>query len=205
MTSRLDVLNDILDALGEPRAASATITSSTSDWIKRAERQIDRSAKIISERHDWNWMKSIEQLAPTDTEEPVGWQYEFNKPSNCLRIQKISIDGGWYSRPLSYEDRAGTLLTDSETSFLHYINQTRLDQVGAWPEVFAHAVALEAAWRACMGTTKSRAQRDDIKNDKEDALSVAKTWDGQQQPTKPRYPGSFVRAASGGWRSREND
>lgn len=205
MTDRLALLNDALDVLGEPNAVTATITSSTSDWIKRVERQLDTAAQIVSEKHDWNWMKAIQQLAETETEDPIGWQYEFNKPANCLRIQKVSLDGGWWSRPISYEDRAGVLLTNSETSFLHFIDQTRLETMGAWPAVFAHAVATEAAWRACAGTTKSQSQKDQIKTDRKEALAEAKTWDGQQQPSKPRYSGSLVRAVAGGWRSSEND
>lgn len=204
MTSRLDLLNDALDVLGEPAAVSATITTSTSDWIKRVERQLDRAAKIVSERHDWNWMKNIQQLSETDNEDVVGFQYEFTKPANCFRIQKLTIDGGWYSRPLAYEDRSGVILTNSETSYLHFVDQARLDSLGSWPEVFAFAVATEAAWRACAGSTKSQAQKDQVNGDRLRALSDGKTWDGQQQPAKPRYAGSFVRAVSGGWKSREN-
>lgn len=207
MTSRLDLLNDVLDVLGEPSVVSATITSSTSDLVKRVERQLDRSAKLVAEKHDWNWMKSIQQLAETDNDDVIGWQFEFNKPANCNRIQKLSIDGGWYSRPLPYEDRSGLILTNSETSFLHFVDQARLEAMGAWPEVFAFATATEAAWRACAGSTKSQTQKDQVNTDRLRALSDAKTWDGQQQPAKPRYEGSFVRAAQGfGFRgNREND
>ena len=62
----------------------------------------------------------------------------------------------------------------------------------------------EAAWRGCKATTQSRAAKEELDTDRKTALSEAKTWDGQQQPAKPRYPGSFVNAVSGGWKSREN-
>lgn len=204
MTTALDLLNDTLDALGEPAVVSATLTSTSSDWVKRASRALTRAAKIVAESHPWNWMTEIVQLQETATETPIGWQYEFNKPANCQRIVKISIDGGWYSRPISYEDRSGLLLTNSETSYLHHVDQARLDLYGSWPEKFAHAVALEAAHRACFGTNKSRGVKDDLKSDKKEALAEAKTFDGQQQPAKPRYAGTWVNAAAGGWKSREN-
>lgn len=205
MTDRLDLLNDILDALGEPRAASATITSSTAEWIKRAERQIDRSAKLIAESHPWNWMNAIEQLAQTGTAEPIGWEFEFTKPANALRIAKVTDDGAYDSIPIPFEDRSGLILTNCETTYLHFVDQARLDSMGSWPEHFALAVTLEAAWRASKGTEQSQNRRDGLETDKRKALAEAKTWDGQQQGAKPRYPGAFVRAVSGGWKSRVND
>lgn len=204
MTSRLDLLNDGLDALGEPAAVSATITAQSSDWIKRVARQLDRSAKFIAEKHPWNWMTAIAQLQETETEEPVGWDYEFNKPANCLRICKLSIDGGWRSRPIAFEDRAGVILANNATVFLHFVDQARLEALGAWPEHFALAVALEAAWRASAGTNFSAAREERLEKSKVKALAEAKTWDGQQQSAKPRYDGALVSAARGGWKSREN-
>lgn len=204
MTSRLDLLNDILDALGEPALVTDTITSSSSDWAKRANRALDRAEKIVAERHDWNFFKTVEQLAGTGNDDPVGWEYEFNLPSNVRRIQKVSIDGGYNTRPLSYETRQGVILTNSETSFLHYVNEALIAAYGSWPEVYARAVSQEGAWLASRGTTKSQSIKDEVDAGRKVALSDAKTWDGQQQPTKPRYEGSFVRAVTNGWRSREN-
>lgn len=204
MTSRLDLLNDIMDALGEPALVTATISTNSSDNAKRADRALRRAEKIIAERHPWNWMTTIEQLAESETDEPIGWDYEFTKPANCLRIAKVTIDGGWYARPISFEDRSGLILANSETTYLHFVDQARLESYGAWPEVFAAAVSSEAAWRAVMGTSQSRTRKEDLNTDRKTALAEAKTWDGQQQPAKPRYAGSFVSAVQGGWKSREN-
>lgn len=205
MTTRLDLLNDALDALGEPRAVTATISATTSDWIKRAERQLDRSAKLIAEGHPWNFLTSIHLLSETETAEPIGWDYEFEKPANCLRICKASNDGGWRSTPIDFEDRGGLLLSNHESTYLHHVDQAKLDLTGSWPEHFALAVALESAWRASMGTSLAQARRDSLASDLRQALSHAKSWDGQQMSAKPRYAGAFVTAARAGWRTREND
>ena len=205
MTTRLDLLNKILRALGEPRTPTATITASSPQAVKSAEAEIDAAAKLVAESHPWNFLTVVEQLAGDGEDEPLGWGYQFNKPATCLRIVKVTVDGGWDTAPIGFEDRAGAILTNSETSYLHHVSQTRLDLMGSWPEHFASAVALEAAWWAGPSAELSAAKLEAIERNRAKTLSAAKTHDGQQASAKPRYPGAFVRAASSGWASREND
>lgn len=194
MTTKSDVINETLVMCEQP---PSTGPSDTSTWVKRVSTRYNASVKALLERHPWNFStKRVQlQLLP-DT--PIGRSYAYNKPADCLRILRVNNNGSAENQnEPDYEDEGGAILTDLSPCYMIYVSSLWMTKEGAWPQVFADAVAKDLAAK-CYGLFgKSATKKDELKKDASKALQVAKSWDAAQVPFQRQPAGRWVRARYG--------
>lgn len=185
MTTKTDVLNEALGALGQPNSSGP---SDTSSWVRKLTARYNGVVRLLLEDHPWNFASTRVQLQLTgDT--PVGRQYQYNKPADCLRINLINDTGSADDLEIpDYEDEGGYILADMDPCFMFYISSAWITKEGSWPQKFARAVSFELA-STCAEVTSKQLNKDlSLENKAKVALQKAKSWDASQKPFR-RLPG----------------
>jgi hypothetical protein len=193
MTTQADVTNDALELLGEP---PATGSDDDTTWVVRLTNAYDREVKKLFEEHPWNFSLTKVQLAAVDPT-PDGWTYGFAKPAKCKRIVKVAASSDPTCGQIAYLDMGGRILTDSETTWLDYVDGEKIDSAGMWPELFAGALAAQLAWKVCPVTGTSTDKKDYLERTMRRTLSKAKLWDAQQNGAWQIPPGTYETARNG--------
>jgi len=197
MTTKLKVYNNCLDLLGEPPATS---TEDTSKWVKRITNAYDDVVDGLLEDHSWNFAMTVKQLAVV-TPTLVGFTYTFNKPTKCKRIIKVDNSTDPRGIGIEYDDRQGKILTNSETSYIWYVDGTWKDNEGSWSQKFADFVAAKIADRIYPITDESNSTRDRIEKQLLRRGRDAKAWDATSKREWPIPPGRYERARTAGIRT----
>lgn len=193
MTTRTDVINDALEWLGE---TPSTGEDDASTWVVRLDNAFDREARKLFETHTWNFCQTMEQLAAVEPT-PVGWDYGYQKPTQCWRIIRVTATDDPMADNVQYVDREGRIMSNATTAYLTYVKGAWLSEPGSWPEVFAGALAAQMAYKCAPVTGKSSADKGEIYTGARKALSAAKLWDAQQNPAWRIPPGRYERARYG--------
>jgi hypothetical protein len=193
MSTMLDVINDGLEALGEP---PTTDPDSSDTWVVRLRNAYDREIRKVFEVHTWNFALTKALLNAVDPT-PDGWLYGFTKPAQCKRIVKVASSSDPTAGQIDYLDFGGRILTNSETTWLDYVDGTKIDSPGMWPEVFAGALAAQLAHKVCPITGTSTDKRDMLARDARRLMSQARLWDAQQNGAFPIPPGEYEKARWG--------
>jgi hypothetical protein len=128
------------------------------------------------------------------SEEPVGWEWAYNKPADCLRICGVSETGVEGDDCLQYADEAGRILCNLTVCYLRYVSSTFIDQTGAWPALLLEAMGLRLAAALDRKTTQNRGNKIDTIDLADRKLKEAQRWDAVQRPWKPKPVGRFVRS-----------
>lgn len=193
MSSQLDVTNDALEWLSEP---PSTGPDDDSTWVVRINNAYDREVKKLFEIHTWNFSLTKAQLAAVgDT--PDGWSYGFGKPVQCKRIVKVAASSNPTAGVIDYVDFGGRILTNSEDTWLDYVDGTKIDTPGMWPEVFAGALACKIAVKVAGVFGKSNMDWDRLYKAERKTLSEAKLWDANQNGPFVIPPGEYEKARYG--------
>ena len=193
MTTQTDIISDALEHLGEP-ASSGPDDDST--WVVRLTQAYDREVKKLFEVHTWNFSLVKFQLAAVSPT-PNGWAYGFTKPAKCKRIVKVASVSTPSAGQIPYADFGGRILTDSETTWLDYVDGEKIDSPGMWPEVFAGALAAQLAWKVCPVIGSSDVKKDELRKTMRRNITEAKLWDAQQNGPFVIPPGEYEKARYG--------
>lgn len=193
MTTRTDVINDALEWLGE---TPSTGEDDTSAWVVRLDNAFDREARKLFETHTWNFCQTMVQLAAVEPT-PVGWDYGYQKPSQCWRIIRVTPTDDPRGDNIEYVDREGRIMTNATAAWLTYVKGSWLSELGSWPEVFAGALAAQLAYKCSPATGKSSNDKDVLRGEARRTLSLAKLWDAQQNPAWRIPPGQYERSRYG--------
>ncbi len=203
MTTKLDVLNDALVLLGEPRTSSP---DSSDKWVRRLNQAYDGVVRRLLEDHPWDFATKREKLtlaALGDDADgdplPYGRDLAYNKPAGCLRICWVNDSGQDPTRDddePDYENEEGHILTNLDPCYMGFVSQYFADREGAWPGKFGWAVSTELASVCAEVSTKSESKGLVLEKKAEKALRQAKSWDAAQRPFRRKPRGSWVRSRS---------
>jgi len=193
MSNQIDVYNDALEWLGEPPASS---TDDDNTWVVRINDAYPREIRKLFESHTWNFSLTKAQLAAVEPT-PDGWDYGFTKPAQCKRIVKVASSSNPTAGQIDYLDFGGRILTNSETTWLDYVDGTKIDSPGMWPELFAGALAAQIAYKICPVTGTSDVKKEELRKTMKRTLSEAKLWDAQQNGAFLIPPGEYEKARYG--------
>lgn len=187
MPSKVSIFNNALRLLGEPEVVAVT---SDTKYAKRLSNAWDDEVRSWFEDKDWIFARSVEQLTRV-TPTIAGWTYTFNLPATNWRVLKVSRDTVPHMPGIDYELRGGKVLTDSETTYLHFIDNVIVEQIGSWPQKFADALAARLAEAVYPATDESNSTRDRIEKVRARRVKDAKAFDdqirAQRQPPRGRY------------------
>lgn len=193
MTTQTDVYNDALEWLGEPPCSGP---DDDTTWVVRINDAYPREARKLFEGHAWNFSLAKTLLAAVDPT-PDGWDYGFAKPAGCKRIIKVASSSNPSAGVIDYLDFGGRILTDSETTWLDYVDGTVIDTPGRWTELFAGALAAQIAYKVCPVLGKGDVGKDELRKAARRALSEAKLHDAQQNGAFVIPPGEYEKARYG--------
>jgi hypothetical protein len=199
VTTKVDVINEALALLGQPEMSGP---SDTSSWVRKLTKRYNPTVRRLLEIHPWNFASSRVALQVTATT-PIGREYAYNKPADCLRICLVNNTGVSEDNEIpDYEDEGGTILTDMSPCYLFYISSTWATKEGAWPQAFAHAVSCELANVQTEAVTKNLAKGESADRRAAKALKKARAWDAAQKPFKRSPGGLWAGARRRGMRYR---
>lgn len=191
MPTRTNVINDALAKLDQPASAGP---NDSSTWVRRVTTRYDGVVRRLLSDHPWNFAEERVQLQKL-TEQPIGWEYAYNKPGDCMRIIKVSPTGIKSESPFrEYDDSGGKIFTNMDPAYLFYISDRYVNLEGSWPELFAYAVSLSLADLCSGPITNSRSKGETLERQAEKALSKAKSWDALQKPSELLPLGTWVRS-----------
>jgi hypothetical protein len=193
MTTQTDVVNDSLEWLGEPPSSGP---DDDSTWVVRCNQAYTREVKKLFEEHSWNFSMTKTLLTAVDPT-PDGWTYGFTKPGKCKRIVKVAASSNPTCGQIDYLDFGGRILTNSETTWLDYVDGEKIDSPGMWSELFAGALAVKIAVKVAGVFGKSNVDWDRLERGDRKALSKAKLWDAQQNGPFEIPPGQYETARHG--------
>lgn len=179
--ARTGVLNEALTHLGQPLRVG---TDDSSTWVVKLGNLYGARAKLMLESYPWNFAAEIELLSASDPT-PLDWEYGFNKPANCLRVLKVDSQANMRRRrSIDHEVRGGRILTNSETTYCKFVSGAYINLEGAWPQHPQSALAWDLAELVGPSMDLSQGKLDRIALKAARAISKAKLWDAQQNPTE---------------------
>jgi len=200
MPSKTSIFNNALRLLGEPEVVAAT---DDTKYAKRLSNAWDDEVTSWFEDKDWSFATSFEQLTRVTPSLP-GWTYTFNKPSNCARVLIVSRDTIPHMPSIDYELRDGKLLTNSETTYLRFIDKTYITEIGGWPQKFANALSARLAEAVYPATDESNSTRDRIESAVKRRTKDAKAFDDQIRAQRRPPVGRYITARRHGIGHRSN-
>ena len=178
MGVRADVYTACGMMLGQSRNVGPDGTDNTSLRIKAV---YDRQARIFLEAHPWNFASEIEQLTASEPT-PDDWDYGFPKPSKCRRIIKVDDQADMERRPdIDYAVRKNRILTNSDTTWLKYVDGAYADLEGSWPEHCIDALAARIAHHIAKPFDTSESEMTRLAKQARREMSRARLYDGQQE------------------------
>jgi len=193
VSSQQDVINDALEHLGEPPSSGP---DDDSTWVVRLTNAYTREVKKVVEGHTWNFAMTKALLTATEPT-PDGWLYGFGKPAQCKRIVKVASSSNPRAGVIDYLEFGGRILTNSETTWLDYVDGTKIDTPGMWPELFAGALAAQLALKVCPVTGTGTEKKVLLERTARRMMMEAKMWDAQQNGSWTIPPGEYEKARAG--------
>lgn len=193
MTTRLDIFNDTLEWLGEPPTSDP---DDSATWVTRVRESFGREAPKMFELHTWNFAMTKAQLSAVSPT-PDGWSYGFTKPAQCRRIVKVAATANPRAPSLDYVDFGGRILTNSSSTWLDYVDGTKIENLGMWPASVAGALAARIAFKVCPIAGEGAEMRDRLERTARRQMMEAKLLDAQQNGAWTIPPGSYETARGG--------
>jgi hypothetical protein len=145
------------------------------------------------EGHSWNSFKTMAQLTQVSPA-ILGWDYTFNVPANFARVIKVSNSTKEDLPGIEFGYQAGKITTNSETTYLWYVDRTYASQEGGWPNTFANYIASLLADETYPINDEGDSTRQRINDAVMSRMRDAKAYDASTDPVMRQPVGTYVRA-----------
>lgn len=119
MTSEVGICNSALNKIGAKYIASLSEGSANANACNEQYAKV-RDALLRS--HNWNFAMKRVQLAQLSTTPAFGFDYEYQLPSDWLRVVSVH-DNDEGTGAVKYKIEGKKILTDSDELYLRYVHQ----------------------------------------------------------------------------------
>lgn len=187
MASKVEVANLALSMIGEPAIISL---SDNDQGAKLANLWFDTARDAVLEDHLWNFAMARTTLAKAGSAPAFGLDNKYKLPNDFIRLAHFDVESQPY-----YQVEGEYILTDSDNPELIYIR--RVTNMNLWP----------AAARVALAARLAHEIAPNLKNNQEDSstlwqryqakLSLARSYDGQQNPPEVLDADLFTHARFG--------
>lgn len=167
-------------ALDFVKGERITAFDGSSEAARLCERNWDQSRRNVFEEHIWNVCIKRVQLAPLSTAPVFEYTYQYQKPSDCIRILKFF---GNEADP--WQTEGNTILTDFNPANLVYVAD--IQDPLMYSPLLRDVLALKLASDICFAMTGSAAYARELKEQYQQALSEARSIDASQGETGLPY------------------
>lgn len=174
------------------RIGGATIQSLTEQSAEALACNIfyDRTRRTVLRSHPWSFATVVVPLAQLSEAED-GWDYAYEKPSDCLRIIGIPDDNGDLDK-VDFELRGESILTDWEYASLRYIKD--ITDTTRFDEQFIEAMSYRLAADLAMPLSQNASFVTGMMNLFGAAISQAKASDAKEGRKVKRLGSIFIDA-----------
>lgn len=153
--------------------------------------------KSMLERGCWFFALRTIQLDPDPDFEPLfGAAYSYTIPSDYVRLRLISTDPMQHNEDRTYRREGNSIRSVHPQLFMTYVSDAPEYgmNLGAFPQLYADAVAAELAYRSGLPITKDRGTKNDLFVLKKNALSEAKRVDAVDERVKEKPASSWLQS-----------
>jgi hypothetical protein len=180
-SAALSLLGDKpIASLSEPNRTAATLCANIYPLAKDA----------IMRMHPWNCLGKRVILSPLSTTPAFEWGYQFTKPGDMLRVITVGYDG----QPEEYLIEGDVILARSNVLRLHY---TIRKGEGFWDALLTDLMIKRMTKDLAYPITKSASLAALKADEYKEALRLAKTVDGQENPPEQFDDSPFIAARGG--------
>ena len=168
-TSVVQIINNALIKIG----ASAILTLTENSESARAANLIYEQVRDASIRdHVWNFAIRRVELAQNSTAPAFEFSYQYNLPSDCLRVLQME-DMGMY-----YKIEGGKLLTDEGTAKILYLS--RVEDVNLFDALFVEALSARIAAELSVTLSESNTLYSNMMEMYQRKIADARSMDAQE-------------------------
>lgn len=185
--SKIDICNTALLYLGQQAISSFNDTSERALAVTQI---YDSCRRQLLNGHPWNFATKRAVLTQTGTGPVFGYEYRYDLPSDYLRVVRIDQQS---DKTFIIQD--GYVITDSEECKILYIFDQQVS--GKFSAQFDEALSLCIAYKASYKFNQSTSQIQLFKQMYDEALSLARSFDGQEGTSPGLNPNEFLLARSG--------
>lgn len=170
---QVEIANLALGKLGGRLIASMEESSVEAREMKAAWVPV---RDLLLELRTWTFAKSRRKLNPAATPPAFGWENQYLIPSDVLGVSSCVDDAG---EPIDWQ-REGAYVVANQSGALNAILKVRVEDPGAWPVSFRHAMAMRLAYETAIAITGKAELMASCWKLAENALTQAGTSDGMQ-------------------------
>lgn len=202
MATQLSLYNDALLIVGTRRIETLTDAVESRRLLDAA--WASSAFNYWLEQSDWVFaLRSVKLGYNTSYTAQWGHQYQFEKPTDLVRVAGVYVDETMQVPHRDYLDEGQYWYSDSDTLYVQYVsNDTSYGgDMGRWPASFAKYVAAFLA-ASIAPALKNEKAADQIFGLQRAALSNAQSENGNTRPSKAMPQGSWTSARLGGGRTR---
>lgn len=189
MASQTEIVNTALTALKQDRVLSIDDDTENAA-VMRSIWSLKRDAEMSA--HPWAFAMTRAKLPASVTAPPFGFARSFPLPTGYLAMVEVGQNFVMYqpTDDVGFSIEGSAVLTDEGSPlYVRYIQ--RVENVGAWPALFAEALAMRLAHSACVRITGDRSLKDSIGSDYLMAIRQARRQNAIERPPQVVPPDSW--------------
>lgn len=155
----------------------------------------------VLELGQWNFATVTAKLEYSASITPAfGFSRGFEKPSDLIKLTSLCSDEYLNSPLLAYHDGGGFWFTDLDEIYVQYVSNDSAygTDFSLWPKTFVRVVEAFLAKSIVYKLTQNKTKKDDAEDEFGKLLSVAKSNDAMNSPTKFLPPGRLRMARNSG-------
>lgn len=190
MTSIVGICRMALDLLGD---YAITDLSDATKQARLCDRNYPVMRDAVLRAHPWNCAITRASL-PAMTDTPAfGWSYQYQLPSDCLRILPLTADGEFGAHSVSHVVEGKRLLTNEPAPLkVRYVR--RMTDSADFDPLLVDAIAARLAWQIAYNLTGSRSSAADARQVYMDKMSEARMIDGLEGTYEEQEPSGWLDA-----------
>lgn len=168
-TSVVQIVNNALVKIG----ANAILTLTEDSEAARAANLIYEQVRDSCLRdHVWNFAVNRVELAQNSTAPAFEFSYQYNLPSDCLRVLQME------NMDMFYQIEGGKLLTNEGTAKILYL--ARVEDVNLFDSMFIEALSARIAAELCVTLAESNTLYSNMMEMYQRKLADARSMDAQE-------------------------
>lgn len=194
MASDVEVINAAAIKLGQEPITSR---ADENKMARVADARFDSIRDAELRRHTWAFSVKRDELSALDSEPSFGYAYEYQLPTDCLRVLQVgetdaaSLADYRTGSGAPYAIEGRKLLTDHGAPLpLRYVRKATT--VGEWDPGFVEALAARVAYECCEAITGSSGKKEDAMRDYKIALDEALMAGSVETPSQPIADDTWV-------------
>lgn len=159
------------------------------------------------EGYNWTFARKTIEWNYNSAQDPdFGYQYVFDEPSDYVRLVQLSADEYFRYPWRDYVKENGFWFSSIETMYITYVSNDSAygKDYSKWSKLFENMVATYMAQELAIALSKSKSDRDILKQEMKELRREAKSLDAMESPTKFPPQSSWARSRRGYGRGDSN-